>query len=220
MSKFNKLPTDNSKTGPKEGSIFYRPQSTIRDQYKHERIAQQEKQQRLLSNMKAPNQNNSNNSRRRTLLRPVSRIAIGGNRGNHNKRTNALNTNKPDNHSGNILLRNYKKQYSRSQFETFNKAELPADTIKCQIYKKSLGCNRAYVGHFIGSRGPRFAKSRITAIREDDLQTQLERIQYDRSIHAKKKEELIAKCMYNISIILALKTQKHKNTKYSEVWVR
>lgn len=190
MSKFKALPTDNSKTGASSDSIFYRPQSILEDQYKVERLEQQKKQQKLLSNINHPK---GNGARRRTLLKPVGRIALGGNRNKHGISA----TNKPTSHSQSSLLRNYKKTYShsRTKFDNFKKDELPPGSFKCSLFKKSLGCNRGYVGHFVGSKGPRYAKSRIRAIREDDLQTQLERIQYDKTLNAKRREELIAKCV-------------------------
>eukprot|EP01083_Nonionella_stella_P269961 913746_1 len=204
MSKFKALPTDNSKTGPSEDSIFYRSQTTITDQYKNARLEQQKKQKELLSAVNPPNTNtNTNNSntnrpnKRRMKLKPVRKIAIGGNRMNRNKPT-SITTNKPITKSQTQLLRNYKKEYSREQFDSFKKEDLPPGTLKCSLFKKSLACNRAYIGHFIGSKGPRFPKSKIRAIREDDLQTQLERIQYDKSLNAKKRDELIAKLKFGL----------------------
>lgn len=182
MSKFGSLPSDNVKTGASEDSIFYRPMGALSHQYRTQRQRQ----------AASSNKSTSNTGNRRTaILKPVGRIALGGGR----NRPKTIATNKSDTSQQQKLLRNYKQNYSRAAYDTFKKEDLPPGTIKCTLFKKSLGCNRGYVGHFIGSKGPRFPKSKIRSIREDDLQTKLERIQYDKTLNAKRREEEIARCM-------------------------
>ena len=182
MSKFGSLPTDNAKAGASEDSIFYRPMGILSHQYRTQRQSQA-----ASANRSNPNSAN----RRKTMFKPVGRIALGGGR----NRPKTIATNKSDTSQQQKLLRNYKQNYSRAAYDTFKKEDLPPGTIKCTLRKKSLGCNRGYAGHFIGSKGPRFPKSKIRSIREDDLQTRLERILYDKTLNAKRREEEIARCM-------------------------
>ena len=184
MSKFGGLPSDNVKTCASEDSIFYRPMGALSHQYRTQR-------QRQAATSNQSNAKRTAGNRRTTMLKPVGRIALGG-----RNKPKTIATNKSDTSKQQQLLRNYKQNYSRSTYDTFKKEELPPGTITCTLFKKSLACNRGYVGHFIGSKGPRFPKSKIRSIREDDLQTKLERIQYDKTLNAKRREEEIARCMF------------------------
>ena len=198
MSKFKSLPTDNSKTSAPEGSIFYRPRAALTDQYKNARIKQQQKQQQLLSKIGAPsNSNNANkqlsNRRLANKLKPIGRIRLGR---SHKVSKIELTANKPNTNKKMELLNNYKQKYSKTAAAKIDIANLSKDTFKCSLFKKSLQCNRAFIGHFVGSKGPKFAKSKIHSIREEDLQTKLERIEYDKSFNGKKRQEMIAKLKF------------------------
>lgn len=183
MSKFGDLPSDNVKTGASEDSIFFRPMGALSHQYRTQR------QRQAASKPTSNPTNTAPGKRRRAMIKPVGRIALGRNK------PKTIATNKSDTSHQQKLLRNYKQNYSRATYDTFKKEDLPPGTITCTLFKKSLGCNRGYVGHFGGSKGPRFPKSKIRSIREDDLQTKLERIQYDKTLNAKRREEEIARCM-------------------------
>ena len=211
MSKFGALPTDNSKTGPSEDSIFYRPQSTLLYQNKRQQQRQQQQQPSAAGNSRAANAR----AKRSALLRPVGRIALGGKRGT----PTTLASNKAASSNQAAILRKYKQQFSRASMDSSSsspagKEKLPAGTLKCSLFKKSLGCTRGYVGHFPGSKGPRFPKSRIRSIREDDLQTQLERIQYDKSLNGKRSEDLIAQ----LKLGLEGESQRRRHAGGCEWW--
>merc|ERR1712228_701375 len=167
----------------------------LTDEYKNARIEQQEKQQQLLSKVEPPSNGNNKNThprRSRPKLKPIGRIPIGR---NHKIKINA---NKPNTNKKMELLNNYKRKYSATKQAKLSISSLPTDTFKCSLFKKSLQCNRAYIGHFVGSKGPKFPKSKIHSIREQDLQTKLERITYDKSLNGKKREELIAKLKFGV----------------------
>jgi len=186
MSKFGALPSDNVKTDASDGSIFYRPMATLSHQYRTQRQSQANSNQ---------SKTKRSTTRRTTLLKPVGRIALGG-----RSKPKTIATNKSDTSKQQQLLRNYKQNYSRAAFDTFKKDELPPGTITCTLFKKSLACNRGYVGHFTGSKGPRFPKSKIRSIREDDLQTKLERLENDKTLrlNAKRREEEIARLKFGL----------------------
>ena len=196
MSSFRPLPTDNAKKGAKSDSIFYRPQSIMKEQYANERKKQLEKQKELLKGIK-PINNRFNTNRRSIKLAPVGRIALGGNKNNNNKfsKFNKLKNNKVDTTSQMHLIKKYKKQFSRSQYEDTDNSRLPPGTMECVLIKRDQGTFRSFVGHFSGSKAPEFKKSKITSIRAKDLQSQIEEIQFDTKLPSKKREEMIAKCM-------------------------
>ncbi|ETO30203.1 hypothetical protein RFI_06917 [Reticulomyxa filosa] len=65
------------------------------------------------------------------------------------------------------------------------------------LLKGNLGPRQMYIGHFQGSQTPDFRKSRMLALREESLKTQLERIENNPDLKKTVKEEMIKQLKFS-----------------------